>query len=215
MNPTYFIYLLTFLVFPVLGLVISRYIDLKKRKIFLRWTLVLFAIHNILFYFGLSIKGDYPDYIVFSLEYLFLSLTIFLLYKLTSGFSIIVRIIGTVLLFVGFVQGLIGVLMFIVISQDFETDKIYNFNSNNKDYQTRRYSFGFATLIDTKYTFETYREYDYLPFEKLINKTDLFELKSDLDFNDNNFVVNIKDNGDKKILEFSSTNCKKFTTTID
>ncbi len=215
MNPTYNIYLLTFFVFPVLGLVISRHLNLEKSKKYLCLTFLLFAIHNILFYLGLSIKGDYPDYMVFSLEYLFLSLIIWLLYKLTSSFSIIVRILGTVVLFVGFIQGLIGILMFPVISQEYETDKIFNFNSNNKVYQTRRYSFGFATLIDTKYTFETYREYDYLPIEKIINKTDIFELKSDLDFSDNNFIINIKETGDKKILEFSSTNSKKFTTTID
>lgn len=105
--------------------------------------------------------------------------------------------------------------MFIVISQDYETGRIYNFNSNSKEYQTRRYCFGFTTLEDTRYTFETYREYGYLPFEKLINKTDLFELKSDLDFRENNFIVNIKDSADKKILEFSSANGKKYTTTID
>lgn len=115
----------------------------------------------------------------------------------------------------GFLQGLIGILMFLVISQDYETDKIFNFNSNSKDYQSRRYSFGFATLDDTRYTFETYRAYDYLPFEKLINKTDLFELKSDLDFRDDNFKVNIKDSVNKKLLEFSSANDKKYTTTID
>ncbi len=215
MNPTYNIYLLTFFVFPVLGLVISRLLNLEKSKKYLGSIFLLLAIHNILFYFGVSIKGDYPDYMVFSLEYLFFSLIICLLYKSTSGFSMIARILGTLVLFVGFIQGLFGILMFTVISQDYETDKIYYFNSNNKEYQTRRYSFGFTTLIDTKYTFETYREYNYLPIEKLINKTNLFELNSDLDFSDNNFTVNIIEIGNKKILEFSSTNCKKFTSIIE
>ena len=215
MNPTYIIYLLTFLGFPILGLVISRYLEIERSKKHIKWTLLLFGIHNALFLLGISIKGDYPDYFIFSLEYLFLCLTIFLLYKSTSVYSKIFRIIGTVVLVAGFLQVFVGILMFIVVSQDYETDKTYNFNSNSKDYQTRRYSFGFATLDDTRYTFETYREYDYLPFEKLINKTDLFELKSDLDFSDDNFSVNIKDSVNKMILVFSSTNGKKYKTTID
>lgn len=214
MNPTYIIYLLTFLAFPILGLVISRYLDIEKSKKYLKWTFLFFASHNILFFLGLSIKGDYPDYFIFSLEYLFLSISTALLYKSTSFYTKAFRIIGTVILVIGFFQGLIGILMFIVISQDYEADKIYNFNSNEKEYKTRRYSFGFATLNDTRYTFETYREYSYLPIEKLINKTDLFELKCGLDFRDNNFLIEIKENGNKRTLEFVSSNGQKYITTI-
>lgn len=215
MTPTYIIYLLTFLGFPILGLLISKYLDFNRSKRYLKWPLILFAIHNILYIFGLSIKGDYPDYIAFSLEYLFFCVTIFLLFKATTTLSKTVGIIGMTVIVVGFIQGIIGILLFIVISQDFETDKIYNFKSDEKHYQTRRYCFGFATLDDTRYTFETYRIYKYLPFEKQINKTDLFELKSDLDFSDNNFGIEIKESGNKRILEFSSTNGKQYKVEID
>jgi hypothetical protein len=215
MNPTYIIYLLTFLGFPILGFVISMYLDIERSKKYLQWIFFFFAIHNILFFLGLSIKGDYPDYFVFSSEYLFLCLTISLRYRSTDVYSKIFRIIGTVAIFIGFFQGLIGIVLFTVVSQDYETDRIYHFNSNSKNYQTRRYSFGFATLDDTRFTFETYRIYDYLPFEKLINRTDLSESKSGLDFSDNHFTVNLKDSVDKKTLEFSSTSGKKYTTTID
>ena len=105
--------------------------------------------------------------------------------------------------------------MFIVISQDFEADKIYNFKSNEKNYQTRRYSFGFATLDDIRYTFETYRAYQYLPFEKQIDKTDLFELKSNLNFGDENFSIDIKESENKRTIEFSSINGKQYKKTID
>jgi hypothetical protein len=215
MNPTYIIYLLTFLGFPILGLVISRYLDIEKSKKYLKWTLLFFAIHNILYLLGISINGDYPDYFIFSLEYLFLSLNVSLLYKATSIYLKTFRIIGKVILVIGFLQGLIGIVMFIVVSQDYETDKIYTFKSSNHDYQTRRYSFGFTTLADTRYTFETYRKYNYLPLERLINKTDLFELNSDLNFRDDNFIVNVVDSSNKRTLEFTSTNGKTFRTTVD
>jgi hypothetical protein len=215
MNPTYIIYLLTFLVFPFLGFNLSKYFDIDRSKKYIKWMGLIFTIHNFLFFFGFSINGDYPDYFIFSLEYLFLSFAISILYKSTNVYSKIFRIIGTVVLVVGFLQGLIGIFLFIVFSQNYETDKIYNFKSNGKDYQTRRYSYGFATLDDTKYTFETYRKYNYLPFEKLINKTVLYGTKSDLDFEGDNFSVKIKDNSKKQILEFSSTNGKKYKTTIE
>jgi hypothetical protein len=215
MNPTYIIYLLTFLGFPFLGLLISPFLDFNRSKKYLKWILLVFATHNILFYFGLSIKGDYLDYFIFSLEYLFICITILILYKSETIYSKIFRYIGTVVIIVGFLQGLIGILLFIVISQDYETDRIYNFKSNGKNYQTRRYSFGFATLEDTRYTFKTYRTYKYLPFEKLINKTDFFDSKSDLDFRDGHFSIDIKESENKKTIEFSSTNGKQYKTTID
>ena len=215
MNPTYIIYLLTFLGFPFLGLLISKYLDFDRSKKYLMWIFLLFVIHNISYAFGLSIKGDYPDYFIFSLEYLFFCIIIFLLSQWTTTLTIILRILGTSVLVVGFLQGLIGILLFIVISQDFETDRIYNFTSNEKNYQTRRYSFGFATLDDIRYTFETYRTYRYLPFEKQINKTDFLDTKSDLNFYDNNFSIKIKQSGNKMILEFSSSNGKQYETTIN
>lgn len=215
MNPTYFIYLFTFLGFPILGLAISRYLDLKKYKIYLKWAALLFIIHNILFTLGFSIKGDYTDYFIFSFEYLFLSITIALLYRFPSVSAKLFRVIGTIVLVLGFIQGLIGILMFIVISQDYEADRTYNLHANSTDYQTRRYSFGFATLDDTRYTFETYLHYKHLPFEKLINKTHFFELKTDLNFRDDNFVLNINASGNNKILEFSSANGEKYARTID
>jgi hypothetical protein len=213
MTPTYILYLITFLGFPILGFIIARHLDFEKSKKYLRSSFLVFVVHNILFFFGLSFKGDYSDYFVFSLEYLFLSLVICLLYKLTSSYAKILRTFGTIALVIGFLQGLIGIVMFIVISQDFETDTTYHFSSNNMTYQSRRYSFGFATLDDTRYTFETYREYDYLPFEKLINETDLFEFKSGLDFK--NININIKYGIGGRILEFSSPNGKIFTTSIE
>ena len=214
MHPTYILYLLTFLGFPIVGYLISKYVEINVCKKYFKWIFLLFCIHNVLFIAGFSIKGDYPDYVIFSLEYLFLCSIVFFTYRSTSIFPEIVKIIGTGILVVGFLQGLIGILMFLVVWQDFETDKIYNFNSNNKIYQTRRYSFGFATLDDTRYTFETYRNFNYLPFEKLVNETELFELKNDLDFNSNKFSIRIKDSSDRQILEFSSANGKKYSAII-
>lgn len=193
----------------------SKYLDFNKNKKQLKWTLIIFVIHNVLYISDYSIKGDYPDYIIFSLEYLFFCVLIFLLLKQKIKLLKGIGITGTIVIIIGFIQGIIGIFLFIVVSQDFESDKIYNFNSNEKSYQTRRYSFGFATLDDIKYTFETYRTYKYLPFEIKINKTDLFGFKSDVDITDEKFNAEIEENNNKRILRFSSTNEKQYKIKIE
>jgi hypothetical protein len=215
MNPIYYTYLLTFLGYPIIGFFLSKNLEFDSIKKYLILFLFIFPIHNVLFLLNYSLRGDYPDYLIFSLEYFFFCLTISLLYKLPNIYSKIFRVIGTVIIGIGILQGLLGILLFIVISSDFESDKIYNFNFKNSDYRTRRYSFGFATLIDTKFTFDTYKNYNYLPFEKQINKANLFESKSELDFSDDNFSIIMRDSSDKQILQFSSKNGKIFTVIID
>ena len=98
---------------------------------------------------------------------------------------------------IGFINGLFGILLFIVISQDYEPDKIYNFDYNKYSYQTRRYSFSFATIDDTKYTFKTYKKCRYLPFENQINKIILYGFNNKINFNEKGFDVCIKNSVNK------------------
>jgi len=214
MNLSYVIYLLTFLGFPILGFNLSKHIDYSRSKKCLILFFILFAIHNILFVLGYSLRGDYPDYVIFSLEYFYFSIIICLFYKSTHVIVKLISLLGAAVLIVGFLQGVVGILMFIVVSQDFETDKTYCFNYQGNDYQTRRYAFGFATLDDIRYSFETYRRYDFV-FEKLVDKTDLSQLKSGLDLKENNFKIGLKSNQEKTLLEFSSINGKIYRKQID
>ncbi|NEU07862.1 hypothetical protein GZH53_06015 [Flavihumibacter sp. R14] len=215
MSPSYYIYLSTFLGFPIFALVVSRYLDFGRSKKYLTLVFLVFLTHNFLLFFDFSLKGEYADYIILSLEYFYFCLIIFFLYKSTNRLTTIIRNIGSAIVAMGFLQGLIGILLFIVVSQDFEADKIYNFRSNGRDYQTRRYSFGFATLDDIRYTFETYRSYNYIPFERLINETDFLGLQTDLDFREEGFKVNIKDSLDRQMIEFLSPDGRKVTRQID
>lgn len=215
MSPIYYIYLLTFLGYPILGFFLSKNLEFESIKKHLFIVFLGFLIHNILFLFSYSLKGDYPDYLIFSLEYFFFCLTISLFYKLPNIYAKILRVIGTVMIGIGILQGLLGILLFIVISTDYESDKIYKFNFKNSDYQTRRYSLDFATLINTKYTFETYKYYNYLPFEKRIDKTSLFDLRSSLYFGVHNFSIIIKDSSNKQLIQFSSINGKTVTKIIE
>lgn len=215
MNLPYYLYLLTFLVFPILGFVLSNFTQLEGNGEYLKGPLLFFVLHNALFCIGYSLKGDYPDYIVFSLEYLFFSFATSLFYKSKNITVKILGEIGRAILILGLLQGLVGILLFLVVSQDYEADKIYNFKSSSHQYQTRRYSFGFATLDDTRFTFETYKTYSGLPFEKQVDKTDLFELKSELDFRDGAIGISITGESNTPKLEFRSSNGKKYVKAID
>lgn len=216
MPIVYFIYLLTFLVYPVIGLVIGSKIVFEDCKVLIVWLAGFFSLHNMLFFSGYSMSGDYPDYLIFSFEYLlFCTVVSSLLYSDRNAYTVVLRSVGAAAIVLGFVQGLIGVFLFIVIAQDYEADKVYSFTSEEANYQTRRYCFSFATLDDTRYTFETYKKYKSIPIERLINHTNLSELNSPLDLNDKNFTVAIKRQGTQQVLEFKSSQEKGIEIAVE
>ena len=215
MNPSYFLYLIAFLAFPLMGHYLSKQIDLEKNKKYVIVIALFFLLHNILFLVSYSLKGDYADYVIFSLEYFFFCFVIFLLYQFSSIIPKVIRSIGMAFIVIGYIQGFFGVFLFIVVSQDYEADKVYNFQTNKHHYQTRRYSFGFATLDDTKYILQTYKRFLYLPFEKQINTTTLLGFKTKLDFYDKNFKVMIDETKGKRKLIFSSSNEASHSIEVD
>ena len=168
-----------------------------------------------MFVFGYSLKGDYVDYFVFSLEYLAFCVTVVLLFKSTNIYAKIFRVFGTIAISFGFIIGLIGILMFIAISQDYEADKFFYFESNSKTYETRRYSFDFATLANTRYTFKTYRTFKYLPIEKKIDTTDFFDDKTDLQIDENDLKISLFNADNKQQILFKSTNGHTFSKSLN
>ncbi len=206
MNPSYIIYLLTFLIFPLVGLLFSKLISLDTSIKIFKTLAIIFLLHNILFLFGISFIGDYPDYTIFALEYFTICWMVFSLKGFKTVYLQAFRGIGFLMIILGYLQGFFGIFLFIVVSQDFEADKLYQINNEGVQYETRRYTFGFATLIETRYSFETYKKYDFLPFEKLIDKTDLFDLRTDLDFRDEGFKVDVNKNQGMQQIRFSSSN---------
>lgn len=215
MNTTYYIFLLTFLGYPIVGIILSKLITFDKISKLIKPTILFFLTHNILIVFGYSLKGDYVDYFIFSLEYLVFCLIIVLLFKTTNIYAKTFRIFGTITISLGFIVGLVGILMFIVISQDYEADKIFHFASNDKIYETRRYSFGFVTLADTRYTFKTYRTYKWLPLEKITDTTDFFDDKTDLKIDEDSLKISILNADSKKQIIFQSTNGHIFSKSLD
>lgn len=211
----YGLFLLTFLVYPIAGLILSRRVKYERTFKSIKYLAIFFVLHNILFYCGFSIKGDITDYFVFSSEYLCICFAVFILLKFKNIYIRILAIIGTIGVAFNFIVGLIGILLFIVIQQDYSADKHFYFQFNGNKYETRRYSDGFATSMEVYYTFETYRVYPYIPFERKIDKTEFINTKSDLDFYDEKFIVNIVKIDSRKKLQFKSSNGKTYRKVID
>jgi len=99
-------------------------------------------------------------------------------------------------------------------SQDYECDKVFTYTSDGKDYQTRRYSFGFVTLMWEKYTFDTYRTLKYLPVEYRVDESIFFDNKTKLKIGgDLLFKITQTNNG--KYLTIRDTSCQTITKKIN
>lgn len=211
----YKLYIITFLLFPLIGYIIAHYIKPLVSKPFMVGLGIVFIIHNVLFLLGYSIVGDYPDYILFSIEYLFLSTAVFLMCKIKKPITIALGSFGRIIILFGLLQGLIGVVLFPVIAQDFETDKIYNVFSNEDDYQIRRYTFGFATLADTRFTYEVYRSNPDLLIEEYIDCINIYQSKTEVNFEYIDIDIQNKESNNKKVLSLMSDNTAFYTLEFD
>lgn len=211
MDITYNLLVLTFLIFPLIAVILAINFPVKNLYESFKVVGALFLIHNIFFLFGFSLRGDYPDYFIFSAEYLFFCFIIFSLYKTRNIFIKILRVLATVFISFGLIIGFFGILLFLFVTQDYETDMTFHFKTNDQTYETRRYSFGSATLDNTKYTFETYRVYKYLPFENKVDKTIFFDTKSKVAIYQTDLKIAIKTIDNKKKIIFKDREGHKFS----
>ncbi len=77
------------------------------------------------------------------------------------------------------------VVFFHCISQDYKADKIFILKAAVASTKQEDIVLVSLTFGDTRYTFETYREYSsYAFFERKIDKTDFFDDKTNLNIGD-------------------------------
>jgi hypothetical protein len=190
--------------FPIFALVISKKVEIKRYQNIFRIWVGVFLLHNLLFFIGFSLYGDYIDYLIFAVEYFAFCLLIFSI-STDKLYAKVLRILGIIGISFGGLIGLVGILLFIVVSQDYESDKKIQFENYGDRYEVRRYSFGFATLDDIRYTFETYRRYKYFPVEYKIDKTDFFDSKTRVNISEDSLAIYIAKNGTEKDLVFKSS----------
>lgn len=198
----------------MVAIFLAAYIKIKWASSGVRLTIIFFLLHNLLFFFGYSLSGDYIDYTIFSMEYLAFCVMMFALFKTSNNSVGCFRAFGLIVISLGILIALVGIAFFIFLAMDFDAAKIYHFQNNNKNYETRLYTFGGATLSDTKYTFETYRQFQFLPVEHKLDKTIFFDDKTELDVSDRELKINVLDTMGRREIIFKSTNGKTFEKMI-
>lgn len=210
----YYLYLLTFLFFPILAIILLRNRWIRTSKTIYIVLLGCFSLYTIFYSFGYSLKGDYPDFIAFSLAYLLFCLLIFRCYGKKGKLVAIVRTVGALCIVIGFVQALFGIVLFAKISNSFQADKIYSMTNDKQRYETRRYTFGFATLKDVHYNFSTYKMHAFLPIEKQVNQTAFSLKKSPINLESKAFNITMFQESSTVYLVFESDNNASFKVAI-
>lgn len=209
MVPVYFILIISLLAIPLVVSIISRHIKIGKILPFIKLTYLFLLIYFVLNLFNYSFSGDYPDYIMYSLAYFMFCLAVFNISNLSKSiFSILFRVFGWVVISVFLIIGFVGIVLFIPAAHEFHSDKQFRFKSNNNSYESRRYNFGFATLNDIKYTFTTYKKFEFLPFEKEIDCTSFLDTKTEVDIASDDLKIEIL--GLDSIIIFKSANGQMF-----
>jgi hypothetical protein len=202
--------LITFLIHPILVMI------LNDRRL-LEWTfrfklklIGVFLFHNLLYYLGWSVIGDNFDYTVFSLEYLTFCILIISIPKSTKFSIRASKVIGQIgIVFGGFI-GIIGILLFAASSGLYTSDKKFEHKNQNHTFETRRYSFGFPTLMWKRYDFDTYEVYRFLPFERKIDHTTFLDTETPLTINEDSLKISVSDS----LIKFESTNGEVFSKEI-
>lgn len=214
----YSLLLITITVFPIAGRLLYRYLDYEKTFKGLILIFLILLTYNILFFLGISLTGDYIDYFIHSVGYFIFCLTIFILFKAKNIYAKIIAILGSIIISLMFIVGAIGIITFPLmadIGRDFKPDKIYHFTSNERRYETRRFSYGSPTGPGEKYTFVTYREYNYLPFEWKVDRTIIFDWDTDLILNAHDPDISIEISANERQIVFRSINGHFLSKSID
>lgn len=214
MNFSLVILLLT-LIQPFLALALLKKISPRLRTKLLKPAFIFFVVHNLFYAFGFSIKGDYADYIIFSIEYF--TFCLLLLSAPKNKYFLIRALRAITLTLILFVTFFCCLFFWILpaISNDYEADKIFYFESQGKNYETERFSFGTIGSIGIRYVFVTYREYCYLPFEKEINTTDFLDTETNLNVSEDSLQISIQHVNKRRQIIFTSTDGHSISKFID
>jgi hypothetical protein len=141
MGFVFWLYIITFLLTPFLALIISSYLTPAILKTVIKIGFPIFIIYDASLIASYSLKGDYPDYCIWSLEYFFF-FTIILSYRkhATNFFTKMLGVLIYTIWVAGIIIGVPGLLLFVSIEMDYVPDKKFVFNSNEETYEMRRFT---------------------------------------------------------------------------
>ncbi|WP_126973252.1 hypothetical protein [Gynurincola endophyticus] len=135
--------------------------------------LVFFIVYDLLYIFGISIKGDHADYTIMGVQYAFVAILLSLFYGSEKWSMIFLWFSMILVKTLVFVYWLILLTAQIVFTK-YTANEIIEFETEGKRYETRTYLYKVIGSNNQNYRLETYRTFKYLPFEKKVHE-DIFE----------------------------------------
>jgi hypothetical protein len=208
MGFPYYLLLIAFVGYPIISLILVEFLSPALIIRGLKFLLPIFLLYNIFRLSGWSFTGDYFDYLLCSFEYLAFSVVVCLAARNKIKFPRAVRIFGLISFLLGFALGLSGIILFVVVSKEIEADRKFKFNSGEHEYQTRRYSSGFATFSNTKYIFKTYKPGKLAFLEKKIDETVFYDDETELKIGEDNLKIRLIETQDPRKIIFESSKWK-------
>jgi len=169
----------------------------------LAYLALAFAVHNVLLWRGLSLRGDLLDQLVLLAEWCAACLAIahaFLAQPLPPPTPSLLR---TAL---AMAFNLLAGLVFVAcLNGEFDQDRVYAFAHDGIRYETRRSrDLGWAWSANVRYDFETYRLHPALGAERKVHDYGVMSHCSRLDFDDSSFRIAAIDSAGRTLLEFRS-----------
>ncbi|KOY86326.1 hypothetical protein AD998_09375 [bacterium 336/3] len=200
----YILYIFTFILAPVISNLIIENVIFQSYKKYLIGFSIFFFIHNLFWSFGYSIQGNFPDYIIFSLEYFSVCLWLLLGFRVKKSYIKVLSILGFIPVGLTLILASFFLIWFPPITQDYIPYQNYSFGYQDNHYQTRVFVYGFVTFVDTKYTFQTYQVFENVPIEYHLDTTLLSSIKNSFVYALKDFNVRITEYQGQKQLIFSS-----------
>lgn len=202
------ILIFTFWISPFIALGIKNAVGPQNVLPIVKKLLVYALLYDLLFYAGYSIRGDYPDYIIFSLEWFCFTVLLFS----TAGTKVIwvkvLRVVGFMLLIQSVIIGLVGIIIFPILAGDMESSHDYHVTHKGKVYEIRRFESDGRDAIYRTYIFCAYITLG--PFEHSICS---FRLSDDGNqwYFDGGFQFNIVDSSKNTYLVVTDSAGHRFT----
>jgi hypothetical protein len=201
---------------PLVAYLLCRYVEPKRLFKPLTVITLIGLIHNLFYVYGLSLRGDVADYVVFAIEYFAFCGLVFAAFRLRrkANYVMIFAALGLIPITGGVCASVPGSVLFLMILQDSISDRTLRVESAHGNYETRRYTFGGATLSATRFNFETYQLLVLPAFERLIDDTTLFDNKTKLHLDSDLLTVALRNSNSGVQLSFRDEMGTTFEKTL-
>lgn len=161
------------LVWPLLLFLFRESIPGRPILRFAAWAAIFFALHNVCYYWGFSVKGKDFDNLVFTLEYMVVVAVGM------AGLRAVQRLwwLRYISFMIFLVAGIVVPLFSWLGSLISNPERTYRYEQAGTQYEFRYYEYGSA-FTSSGFWLYTYRDFKYLPIEQLVDVHNFGEMEA-------------------------------------